>query len=53
MVQLLYEESYAGKQFTTDDGFYIGSSDLSRFVAAETDLAFNGGIHVLSGWYLC
>lgn len=51
MVQLLYEESYAGKQFTTEDGFYIGSSDLSRFVAAETDLAFNGGIHVLSGWY--
>lgn len=50
MVKLLYNSAFAGYQFTADQ-YYIGSADLSRFVAAGSDIATDTRNHILSGFY--
>lgn len=50
MVSLQYNSAIAGYQFTTD-AYYIGSADLSRFVAADSNVATDNRTHVLSGFY--
>lgn len=50
MVSLQYNSAIAGYQFTSD-AYYIGSADLSRFVAADTSVATDNRVHILSGFY--
>lgn len=50
MVQLQYNSAIAGYKFTADD-YYYGSADLSRFVAASTDVGMDNREHILSGFY--
>ena len=50
MVKLLYNSAFAGYQFTADQ-YYIGYADLSRFVAAGSDIATDTRNHILSGFY--
>lgn len=48
--QLQYNKAIAGIKFTSD-AYYIGSADLSRFVAASSDVANDTRTHILSGWF--
>lgn len=48
--QLQYNKAIAGIKFTSDS-YYLGSADLSRFVAASSDVANDTRTHILSGWY--
>lgn len=50
MVTLQYNRAIAGYQFTSD-AYYVGSADLSRFVAASSDVANDTRTHILSGWF--
>lgn len=50
MVTLQYNSAIAGYQFTSD-AYYIGSADLARFVAADSNVATDNRTHVLSGFY--
>lgn len=50
MVQLQYNSAFAGYHFTADQ-YYIGSADLSRFVAASSDITADSRTHILSGFY--
>ena len=50
MVQLLYNSAYVGGEFTTD-AYYVGSADLSRFVAADSSMASDDRTHILTGFY--
>ena len=48
--QLQFNKTIAGIQFTSD-AYYTGSADLSRFVAASSDVANDTRTHILSGWF--
>lgn len=48
--QLQYNKAIAGLKFTSA-AYYVGSADLSRFVAASSDVANDTRTHILSGWF--
>lgn len=48
--QLQYNKAIAGIKFTSD-AYYTGRADLSRFVAARSDVANDTRTHILSGWF--